>query len=135
MRYDETHQGLIHTISAGMESKVLIASTESERHPDLSVYFSSPPDVEDGWSLWVPEIVVEVVSPSSAKRDYHDKAAEYLEFGVDEYWIIDAQKQQMTALVRWRGQWKSKIVKASQRYTTPQLPGFSLELGRVFGAK
>jgi Uma2 family endonuclease len=135
MRYDEAHPGLIHTISASTESKVLIAATQSERHPDLSVYFSEPPDIEDGWSLWVPQIVIEVVSPRSAKRDYHDKPDEYLDFGIREYWIIDSQKQQMAANIRWRGQWKPKIVKASQKYTTTQLPGFSLDLGRVFSAK
>ncbi len=133
--YQESHKGIIHTISSSLESKILIASVQSERHPDLSVYCTPPPDLDDVWSLWVPQIVIEVVSPSSAKRDYHEKPDEYLEFGIDEYWIVDAQKQQMTALVRWRGQWKPRIVKTSQKYTTTQLPGFSLDLGRVFAAK
>ena len=90
--------------------------------------------MEDVWSLWVPEIVIEIVSQSSSRRDYHDKPAEYLEFGIDEYWIIDAQKQQMTALIRWRGQWKPKVLKATQKYTTRQLPGFTLDLNRVMAA-
>ena len=124
----------IFAVAGSGESKVLVASAQSERHPDLSVYLSAPPDVEDVWSLWVPKIVVEVVSPSSARRDYHDKPHEYLAFGVAEYWIVDAQKRQMTAMVRWRGQWKTKVLKASQKYTTSQLPGFSLDLGRVMGA-
>jgi Uma2 family endonuclease len=55
------------------------------------------------WSVWIPEIVVEVVSPSSAKRDYHDKPSEYLSFGIDEYWIVDPAKQRMTVNRRWRG--------------------------------
>jgi Uma2 family endonuclease len=133
--YKVSHEGIIHTISSSLESKVLVASVQSERHPDLSVYCTAPPDLGDVWSLWVPQVVIEVVSPSSAKRDYHEKPDEYLEFGIDEYWIVDAQKQQMTALVRWRGQWKSKVVKASQKYTTTQLPGFSLDLSRVLAAK
>jgi Uma2 family endonuclease len=121
-----------HSITGSGDSKVLI--DQSERHPDLSVYLSPPPDVPDVWSLWVPEIVVEVVSKSSAKRDYDDKPAEYFAFGVDEYWIIDSAKQQMTALIRWRGQWKEKIVKPSQKYPTRHLPGFSLDLRRVIAA-
>ena len=133
--YKVAHPGVICRISAGMENKILVASAQSERHPDLSVYFSPPPEVEDVWSLWVPRIVIEVVSPSSAKRDYDDKPDEYLEFGIDEYWIVDAQRQQMTANTRWRGQWKRKIVKGSQKYTTTQLPGFSLDLARVFSAR
>jgi hypothetical protein len=37
----------------------------------------------------------------------------------------------MTAKVRWRGQWKDKPVKPTQKHTTPLLPGFSLDLKRV----
>ena len=132
--YQEANPGIIHSILGSFDSKILIASAQSERHPDLSVYLSPPPDVEDVWSLWIPEIVTEVVSPSSSRRDYHDKPGEYLEFGIDEYWIIDAQKQQMTAMVRWRGQWKPRILRPSQKYTTRLLPGFTLELSRVLAA-
>lgn len=67
-------------------------------------------------------------------RAYRDKAPEYLEFGINEYWIVDAQKRQMTAMTRWRGQWKSRIVKATQKYSTRLLPGFSLDLGKVLAA-
>lgn len=133
--YKQSHPDAIYAVTGAMDSKILIASTQSERHPDLSVYLSPPPDVEDVWSLWIPEIVIEIVSPSSSRRDYHDKPSEYLEFGIDEYWIIDVQKQQMTALVRWRGQWKPKILKATQKYSTSRLPGFSLDLSRAITAR
>jgi hypothetical protein len=68
-------------------------------------------------------------------QDYEVKPAEYLEFGVDEYWVIDPIKQQMTAFLRWRGQWKNKVVKPSQKYSTPILPEFFLDLNRVLAAK
>jgi Uma2 family endonuclease len=110
------------------------SADQSERHPDISVYLSAPPDGPDVWSLWIPAIVVEVVSKSSAKRDYQDKPGEYLSFGIDEYWIIDSFKNQMTAMTRWRGQRKDKIVKATQKYSTRHLPGFSLDLKRVMSA-
>jgi Uma2 family endonuclease len=74
------------------------------------------------------------VSKSSMERDYEIKPAEYLAFGVVEYWIVGSFKQQMTANVRWRGQWKPKIVKPSQKYSPLRLPGFSLDLKRVLAA-
>jgi Uma2 family endonuclease len=133
--YRLAHPDIIYLIGGGSEAKMLIGPAQSERHPDISVYLSPPPAVQDVWSIWVPAIVVEVVSKSSIKRDYEVKPSEYLEFGVDEYWIIDSMKQQMTALQRWRGQWREKIVKPAQKYSTPNLPGFSLDLKRVLSTK
>jgi hypothetical protein len=38
----------------------------------------------------------------------------------------------MTVLSRYGGIWKDKIVKPSQRFTTRRLPGFALDLKKVF---
>jgi Uma2 family endonuclease len=128
------HEGAIHYISGGSDAKLMIASSESERHPDLLVYCSPPPEVKDPWWEWIPEIVVEVISESSRKRDYETKPEEYLEFGVREYWIVDAGKEQMTVLLRRGGQWKRQVVSPPEKYSSRLLPGFSLDLKRVFAA-
>ena len=132
--YQLQHEGSIAYIGGGGDAKLLIGPAQSERHPDLSIYLSPPPDTKEVWSTWVPAIVVEIVSPSSSKRDYEEKPAEYFEFGVDEYWIVDPAKNKMAALYRWRGQWKEKTVKAPQKYATRHLPRFTLDLKRVMAA-
>ena len=132
--YQSANPHVIHTVAGSNESKILIATDQSERHPDISVYLSGPPDTRDVWGKWVPAIVVEVVSKSSIDRDYEDKPPEYLAFGIDEYWIVDCFAQQMTALTRFRGQWKPKVVKPTQKYSPLCLPGFTLDLKRVFAA-
>ena len=129
-----SHPGVIQFIGSPDGTKILIESQQSERHPDISVYTSPMPDVDEIWSIWVPTIAVEVVSESSAKRDYEDKPAEYLAFGISENWIVDGFKKQMTVMTRYRGMWKKKIVKPSQKYTTRHLPGFGLDLKRVLTA-
>jgi Uma2 family endonuclease len=133
-RYQDEHHGAIELVASSNECKLLVGSSESERHPDVSLYLSPEPDLSDVWSLWIPQIVVEVVSESSRKRDYEDKPPEYLALGIDEYWIVDAAKNMMTVLTRWRGQWKPAVVKPPKRYSTRLLPGFSLDLKRVIGA-
>jgi len=132
--YQVANETVIEYLSGGSDAKLLIGPSESERHPDLLIYCSTAPDVPHPWSIWIPEIVVEVVSERSHKRDYDEKPEEYLEVGVEEYWIVDAAKQQMTVLSRWRGQWKQSVVKPSQKYSTHRLPGFKLDLKRVFAA-
>ena len=82
--------GSIHSIASGGECKILISAVDSERHPDLAIYKSAAEDEEELWANWVPEIAIEVVSSGSEQRDYVEKREEYFQFGVREYWIIDA---------------------------------------------
>ncbi len=42
-----------------------------------------------------PEFVVEVISKSTARKDYIYKLAQYMEYGVKEYWIVDPFKNQI----------------------------------------
>ena len=116
------HSGSIEYLGGGMEAKMLIAAVESERHPDLSVYTTPPPAGVRGaevWAVWVPSIVVEFVSPRSGKRDYEDKPDEYLMSGVGEYWIVDGSQTRFTALARYRGQWRPKVLKQQKYATNP----------------
>jgi Uma2 family endonuclease len=132
--YRLANSSLVHCVTESMDSKILLESEQSERHPDISVYLTPPPDTKDIWSTWIPAIVVEIVSKTSIERDYREKPDEYLAFGIDEYWIVDSFKQQMTVHTRWRGRWKTRIVKPSQKYSPLCLPGFTLDLKRVLAA-
>src|SRR5688572_26453217 len=89
--YKVQHPNRIRYLVGGGEGKVLLESLGSEQHPDLAVY-RNPPEEPGNWATWVPEIVVEIVSPSSRQRDYDEKPDEYLQFGVREYWIVDREK-------------------------------------------
>ena len=126
--------GSISAVCGACDSKILLESEQSERHPDLAVYTTPMPDEDEIWSIWIPTIAIEIVSESSIKRDYEEKPGEYLAFGMQEYWIVDGMKKQMTVLTRFRGIWREKVFKSSQKYTTRHLPGFSLDLKRIFTA-
>jgi Uma2 family endonuclease len=126
--YRAAHPGVIQRLLAGNECKILVDPTQSERHPDLAVYKTPPPgDDSSIWSVWVPELVVEVVSADSAERDYVEKAEDYLRFGVLEYWIVDAGRGTITALRRSKGRWQKRELRSADRYTTHLLPGFELD--------
>ncbi|MFQ5731827.1 MAG: Uma2 family endonuclease [Planctomycetaceae bacterium] len=134
--YQASNPGIVNSVCGGGECKVPVVGTDSERHPDIAVYKTHPPQIDDSqlWSVWIPELVIEVVSPGSDDRDYHQKPEEYLQFGVQEYWIVDESKDAMTVHQRSSGQWDTRTVSPGKKYKTHLLPGFEFDLQRVFDA-
>lgn len=133
-RYQLDFKDRIHYIGGGSEAKLLVEATESERHPDLCIYLTSPPALDQPWSIWRPEIVIEIVFPSSAKRDYDEKPAEYLALGVAEYWILDPAKKLLTIKTNHGGVWREKAYKPTQKITSPRLPKFVFDLKKALAA-
>jgi Uma2 family endonuclease len=132
--YRATHRHLIHRVCGGNECKVLVRSLESERHPDVAIFKTPRPSVPDLWSMWVPELVIEVISPGSEQRDYEEKTEEYLLRGVREYWIVDAGKEEVLVLRRVKDRWSERTVRPPDLCRTRLLPGFALDVAAVFAA-
>jgi len=80
-----------------------------------------------------PDLVVEVLSPSTFYNDLRRKMATYSQFGVEEYWIVDPEKQAIE-LYRLAG---SKLelnrsVSSDDTLESPLLPGFRLLVKSIF---
>ncbi|MBI2824666.1 MAG: Uma2 family endonuclease [Planctomycetia bacterium] len=75
----------------------------------MAIYKTAPPADADFWAAWIPEIVIEVVSPGGEQRDYFEKREEYLRFGIQEYWILDAQKREMLVPQRAVDRWSEQL--------------------------
>ena len=43
-----------------------------------------------------PDMVIEVTSPSTRKRDFGKKLEKYVDAGVREYWIVDPPRRRTT---------------------------------------
>ena len=56
--------------------------------------------------LGAPDLVVEILSPSSPRADWVDKKAAYLAAGVPHYWVIDPQGQTLTAFRLMEGEYR-----------------------------
>jgi Uma2 family endonuclease len=134
--YKSLHRGRIHFSASGHECKLLIPALASERHPDLAVFLNAPPPIENDslWRHWFPELVIEVVSPGSRRRDYEQKPDEYLRLGAKEYWIIDPKKRVMVVMRRVRGRWVESVVEPPAHHRTRLLPGLEFSCEAVFAA-
>lgn len=82
-----------------------------------------------------PNLVIEVLSPGTRRRDLKQKRANYERYGVAEYWIVDPDEETV-AIDRRNGEGFTRIgVFASEpgnRLTTPLVPGFSMLVAEVF---
>ena len=78
-------------------------------------------------------IIVEFPSSRVAdlRRDYQEKSDEYRQVGVQEYWIVDRFRRQMTVHRVEGGQCARRTIGGSGTYQTSLLPGFQLPLGKL----
>jgi len=77
-----------------------------------------------------PDIVVEVVSPTTRKIDNVTKRRDYERFGVEEYWLIDPLLESMTFLHNDNGKYVDMAADA-HHYESKAAPGFVLDLSLV----
>jgi len=81
-----------------------------------------------------PDLVVEILSPSTANLDRTTKRDLYAEHGVREYWIADPAAQTVAVMLLRDGRFE--VVGSyglEDTLTSPTLEGLTLELSRVFG--
>jgi Uma2 family endonuclease len=83
-----------------------------------------------------PTLAVEILSPSTRKRDAQLKRRLFERTGVTEYWLLDPELDSVQAFRRTP---EAKLARAAEltsedadTLTTPLLPGFSLALPDLF---
>jgi Uma2 family endonuclease len=122
------HPGLIRRIAHGSDLRVIIPELESDRHPDLALVFFRANLNSRGRQI--PALVCEVVSPGTRarRRDYEEKAEEFLTLGIGEYWIVDPSNKMVTILElrsdRGAPAWSERVFKGDEVITSTLLPGF-----------
>jgi Uma2 family endonuclease len=83
----------------------------------------------EAWDV-VPNLVVEVVSPSDKGSDILDKIAEYFRIGVECVWVIFTSQEQVYI---YESPTQVRILtRADELYGEPVLPHFRLPLATLF---
>jgi Uma2 family endonuclease len=87
------------------------------------------------WLKGAPDLVVEIGSPSTRKRDETIKRRLYERFDVTEYWVVDPELDSVKVYRRTNDRYErvaELTVENSDVLTTPLLPGLELPLAKIF---
>jgi Uma2 family endonuclease len=130
-----------------------------EEHPEVGQAFLSPLDtVFSPWDVVEPDLVfvaadqleiltepniqgapalvVEILSPSTRRRDLGIKRLLFDRGGVREYWVVDPKANELTVYRRSSdgglAETEQLSASADETLTTPLLPGFTLSLAKLF---
>jgi len=82
-----------------------------------------------------PDLVVEIGSPSTRRRDDTVKRRLYEQFGVAEYWVVDPELDEIKVYRRAGGRFERLALLSAEHgdvLTSPLLPGLELPLADVF---
>ena len=83
-----------------------------------------------------PALVIEILSPSTRRRDEGIKRKLYEERGVREYWLVDPKKYQISVCQRAKDGSLPTVATvtaaADEHLETPLLPGFVLSISELF---
>ena len=80
-----------------------------------------------------PDLVIEVLSPSTAHRDRTFKRALYARHGVREFWLVDTDTQTIEILLLGSGGYEEiGTYGAGQALVSPTLTGFALDIDKLF---
>jgi len=81
----------------------------------------------------VPNLTVEIISPSSHYRDTVEKKALYERFGVKEYWLIDPANRVMEVFSLQNGQYALHAFVAEEgKASSALLEGFEVDSSNIF---
>jgi Uma2 family endonuclease len=79
-----------------------------------------------------PDLVVEILSPGTRRRDLDTKRALYARFGVQEYWIVDPDARTLTVLALAGDTFEPVPSGEAGAIESRVLPGLSLALADVY---
>ena len=96
--------------------------------PDLLYISTARAAIIQDWVRGAPDLVVEVLSPETRRRDIHVKADLYLANGVLEVWLVDPDAKS----VEIRRPEGTERIEFGGTVRSPLLPGFELETRGLF---
>lgn len=109
-----------------------IKEGENVLEPDLFVV-CDPNKIKKFGCVGAPDLVIEILSPSTSKKDEKWKFDLYEEYGVREYWIVSSTTRSVFVNVLENGQYRTnRPLTEDDKLTSEIFPDLEVDLEEVF---
>jgi Uma2 family endonuclease len=106
-------------------------SDDTVVEPDI-VVVCDPGKLDDRGCNGAPDLVIEILSPSTARYDRMVKFRKYREAGVREYWIADPEEKILNTYILKNGEYAAAVYGETESVPVTVLPGCTIDLAAVF---
>ncbi|MEM8862748.1 MAG: Uma2 family endonuclease [Chloroflexota bacterium] len=114
--------------------KLMISLTRNDYEPDI-VFFRKEraADFEPKQMRFpAPDLIVEILSDSTAENDRGVKYEDYGAHGVEEYWIIDPEAETVEQYLLKDGEYKLALKSADGTLKSQAMAGFNIPIRAIF---
>jgi Uma2 family endonuclease len=120
-----------HALGLLYHPRAVMRFDGSEVEPDLMVRQPQSGAGATWDSAPTPILVVEILSPSTRRRDQVQKRSLYMDAGVAEYWLVDPERRTMSTVRAGR---EDRLVEGEMEWApVAGVPPLVFEIARVFG--
>jgi Uma2 family endonuclease len=122
-------------IGTGVEEMVFILDEERDlrRRPDVAFLSAqtwpvgTPPPPTGDWPV-IPDLAVEVLSPSNRYEEVLRKLGEYFRYGVREVWLVAPAERIVQVFTSPE---ELRNVRLGESLSTPLIPGWSISIAEI----
>ena len=123
-----------HRLGKGFFAPVdVVFDAENTVQPDIVFITTANAGIIQRRAIFgTPDLLVELVSPASVRRDRYDKRELYARFGVKEYWIGDPANKTLEVLTLKEGRYELHCcVEEKGKLTSLVLAGLEFDLSEI----
>ncbi|KJS20862.1 MAG: hypothetical protein VR72_14045 [Clostridiaceae bacterium BRH_c20a] len=115
------------------EESVNLEEIDTVVQPDISVICDKN-KLDDRGCKGAPDLIIEIVSPTSVSTDYIKKLNLYCKYKVKEYWIVDPKEKTVMVykLLADNDYGKPKIYNAEETIKVNVFPNLTINLWEIF---